>query len=216
MLYESFKKEWPGVCRMSSMTIDTMAKWLAAELAPTLMGSKPSTVLSFRNHSYFPLLNLWREYGDVLLEQGPLKKVVLKETESSMIILFYHPVFLSRWLKRRPHKEFLEKRGYSVDFGMEAVLNMLHQKFQQGCPHEIGLILGIPLKDVIGFIEVRCPYFCKGQWKIYGCFENSMRIMNRFNQDREMIENWVSEGVNPCGLFSADTRKLLELRQMSA
>lgn len=196
--------------------MDSMAKWLAAELAPTIMGSKPSTVLSFRDHSYIPLLSLWRQYGQVILAGSPLQVWVLKETEQSMIILFYNPVFLNRWLRKRAHKAFLEKRGYCVEGGLERILETLHEKFQSGCPHEIGLILGIPLKDVIGFIELRCPNHCKGQWKIYGCFEKSVRLMNRFQQDRVLIEEMLEKGFEPCGFFTADMTALLALRSKSA
>ena len=33
-------------------------------------------------------------------------------------------------------------------------------------PHEIGVFLGYPLDDVIGFIEHK-PYYLVGDWKVY-------------------------------------------------
>ena len=40
---------------------------------------------------------------------------------------------------------------------------------EQDYPHEIGLFLGYPLSDVIGFIENKgWNYTCCGCWKSYG------------------------------------------------
>ena len=37
-------------------------------------------------------------------------------------------------------------------------------------PHEIGVFLGYPLEDVVGFIRHRGKCFtCCGCWKSYGC-----------------------------------------------
>ena len=51
---------------------------------------------------------------------------------------------------------------------------------RQSCPHEVGLFLGYPLADVVGFIEnegKNCK--CAGCWKVYG---NEAAARRRFAQ----------------------------------
>ena len=44
-------------------------------------------------------------------------------------------------------------------------------------PHEIGLFLGYPFEDVMGFIENKGEnYLCSGCWKVYSC-EQDARVL---------------------------------------
>jgi hypothetical protein len=48
-------------------------------------------------------------------------------------------------------------------------------------PHEIGVFLGYPLKDVAAFMGwVRIPFACQGPWKIYGDPRESLRLAETF------------------------------------
>ena len=65
---------------------------------------------------------------------------------------------------------FLESCGYQRG-ATEFLLQQLSGRLclEQAYPHEIGLFLGYPLSDVIGFIENRgWNYTCCGCWKSYG------------------------------------------------
>jgi len=73
-------------------------------------------------------------------------------------------------------QSFLQQEGYRLPEAGEApdVGNMLTQLSRKLCcsaefPHEIGVFLGYPLGDVVGFIENRGKNFtCCGCWKSYG------------------------------------------------
>ena len=73
-------------------------------------------------------------------------------------------------------QSFLRQEGYRLPEAGEApdVGNMLTQLSRKLCcsaefPHEIGVFLGYPLGDVVGFIENRGKNFtCCGCWKSYG------------------------------------------------
>ena len=53
-------------------------------------------------------------------------------------------------------------------------------------PHEIGIFLGYPLEDVVGFIENQGKnYTCSGYWKTYGDPQEATR---RFDSYRECTE----------------------------
>lgn len=65
---------------------------------------------------------------------------------------------------------FLNRCGYrrgTTEFLLEQLSERLC--LEQNYPHEIGLFLGYPLSDVIGFIENKgWNYTCCGCWKSYG------------------------------------------------
>lgn len=188
-----------------------LAKWLALELAPTILGSKPATILCLRNVRFCPLFSLWKKYQTSLLANTSIQYLSLRTTMDTEIVLFYRENLLKRCLRRRCCRQFLARRGYPVDQGIKAVLQTLQLRFSQSCPHEVGIILGIPLKDVIGFMEVRCPLDIIGQWKVYGCKESSLRIMRCYANDRIKMEKLLPCLPTPCEIFNHNYDTLQQL-----
>ena len=74
----------------------------------------------------------------------------------------------------RSVRAFLAREGYQLPQEQEQTGIMLTQLSRRLCcsaefPHEIGVFLGYPLTDVVGFIENRGRNFtCCGCWKAYG------------------------------------------------
>lgn len=65
--------------------------------------------------------------------------------------------------------DFLAGEGYALGTA-DALLNQLADRLccEGEFPHEIGVFLGYPLADVIGFIENRGKNFTAcGYWKVY-------------------------------------------------
>jgi hypothetical protein len=181
---------------------EAFTEWLVLELAATLYGNKPSTVLLLSNTKFMPLLRLWHEYGEAILNGSRLSYFVLRETPRSVTILFYRWERLQECLQEMDHKAFLEQCGYPVQDGLEACLNVLRGRFQRTCPHEVGVLLGIPLKDVLGFMGLsQLPLTCRGMWKIYGDPECSLSAMRCFKDDRRTVEEHMRQGVAPYRLL---------------
>jgi len=177
---------------------DSFAEWLALELAPTICNNKPSTVLSFSNSTSMPLFSMWQKYGHCVLEGSIVQQFVLRETPKSVVVLFYHPEGLRKCMEENSHKAFLEQCGYHVEGGLEQCLALLRNRYQDTCPHEIGLLLGIPLKDVLGFMGLSpLPLTCRGQWKIYGDPKGSLSAMRCFVEDRRRVEEQLRLGLAP-------------------
>ena len=93
-------------------------------------------------------------------------------------------------------RSFLKKCGYT-DFSTEAVLKKLKERFSHGgdFPHEIGIFLGYPLGDVIGFIQnsgKNCK--CTGCWKVY-CDEcSAKKTFDKFKKCTEVYTRLWSQG----------------------
>ena len=63
-------------------------------------------------------------------------------------------------------------------------------------PHELGLLLGYPVEDVLGFIrnEGRNYLYC-GYWKVYGDVDAARITFDRYNQAKEDAIRLISSGM---------------------
>lgn len=176
----------------------SFSEWIVMELAPTIYGHKPATILTLKDTKHMPSYSLWKKFGEYVLAGSVIRHKVLKETDHGMIMLFYHPHSLQKWIFARAHRDFLEQRGYQVERGLEDCLELLRERFQQTCPHEIGLLLGIPLKDVLGFMGLnKLSLTCRGLWCIYGEPACSIKLMKCFMEDRKRISELLKQGHPP-------------------
>ncbi|MPM23559.1 hypothetical protein SDC9_70033 [bioreactor metagenome] len=171
-------------------------QWLTVELAPTIKGCKPSTILSLADTRGQASLTLWRRLGAHFLQNSRVRFMILRQSASKETVLFYQPEILEGCLKQQGHKHFLTGLGYPVEHGTEACLELLRQRFQHACPHEIGLILGIPLKDVLGFMGLSdLPLTCRKEWCIYGNPDESLMTIERFARDRSVVLEHLASGM---------------------
>ena len=135
------------------------------------------------------------EWGGVLYSSG-IRFFVLKEDEKSALVYVYRAGALGKILEDARVRSFLKKCGYT-DFSTEAVLKKLKERFSQGgdFPHEIGIFLGYPLGDVIGFIQnsgKNCK--CTGCWKVY-CDEcSAKKTFDKFKKCTEVYTRLWSQG----------------------
>lgn len=186
-----------------------LGQWLATELAATIRGSKPATILTLVDTPFQDTLSLWREHGENLVTDTTISYITMHWSDTRETILFFRPDVLHNCLADSRHKAFLAKLGYPVEKGPCACLELLQRRFQLCCPHEIGIFLGIPLKDVWGFMGVvDLPLTCRGDWCIYGSPGESLRVMEHFAADRSFVSCLFSHGVSPrqilCAQFAAE------------
>lgn len=140
---------------------------IAYEIAPTLAGIKPSSLLAFGRYPR-DLYSLWEEVKEAVSSALNIRFFELKKTDGHILVLFYKRDMLGRVLADDANREFLHGLGYPAGLKPEQALRLLHARFAGMFPHEIGLLLGIPREDVIAFIDnggTGC-LFC-GYWKVY-------------------------------------------------
>ncbi len=93
----------------------------------------------------------------------------LYRRNNKALIYVYRKSHLEADLNRPGVRRFLTKYGYE-HMDVEYALGLLKERLKESgsFPHEIGLFLGYPLGDVIGFINnagKNCK--CMGCWKVY-------------------------------------------------
>ena len=144
---------------------------LVRQCAPTLAGMKPGSIFCF-NHSP---LEVSRQkvcqWNKQLAPFGLTVQILLERPSSSSVIVFvYRHNRLEQMLSDDAYQSFLAEAGYERT-NLDGLLEQLAYRLrtQLEFPHEIGVFLGYPLRDVIGFIENHGRNFtCCGFWKSYG------------------------------------------------
>lgn len=144
---------------------------LVEQCAPTLSGIKPASLFRCGPRSAADIRQTVEQWDQSLSRLG-LRARILKECPASgdCMIYVYRPGWVSSLLSQPENLYFLERCGYPAE-DLNHLLDQLSDKFclEQEYPHEIGLFLGYPLADVVGFIENRgWNYTCCGCWKSYG------------------------------------------------
>lgn len=119
-----------------------------------------------------------------LLAPKGVKLLLLRESGNRALVYVYRPDRLARDLQQPGVAAFLAHCGYTGT-APAACLDVLRQKLAVSIdfPHEIGLFLGYPLGDVIGFIEnhgQNC--LCCGVWKVYTNPETAAGAFRKFSK----------------------------------
>jgi len=186
---QSAADDWNFICSL-----------ILAHAAPTVAGLKPATLLAFSDTGK-PLGRLWETYRSRFLrEMAPRVRLrYFKMTDGrGELGLFYREDALRRILRLRQNVLFLEERGIDCS-EPERCLESIQTQLVRGFPHEIGILLGYPLDDVLGFMKHRGKnaYF-DGYWKVYShpraaaalfrCFERSKSIVYEY-----FLRKWEGE-----------------------
>ena len=131
--------------------MEQFEKDLAFFCAPALAGIKPSNLLSCSFADYPELSRIADEYNQALAG-AKIRFTILCSCKSRQLLLVYRRDRLERQLSEPAVSALLSKLGYPVTAGVPAMLDYLGLRFrQEEFPHEIGLFLGYPVEDVLGF-----------------------------------------------------------------
>ncbi len=123
------------------------------------------------------------------------------------LVYVYRPAMVSRMLGRAESARFLEGYGYPRTCAVKPHIERMRQRVAEtdaspSCaharrfPHEIGLFLGYPLEDVVGFIENqgRNCLAC-GCWKVYANERDAQACFGCFRTCTKELRELFSAGV---------------------
>lgn len=175
-------------------------KALVYHCSPTLSGLKPANLLSLSKRDYPHLPELAEEYSLLLSSKGIQLEIVCSCGQRWLLLVF-RPQILAEQLADRRAFALLRQAGYPVlanrPLDLAALLSHLKKRLSQseGFPHEIGLFLGYPLEDVIGFCRHKGEG-CKlcGYWKVYGDVESARKSFALFDRCRELLFSHLLSG----------------------
>lgn len=116
-----------------------------------------------------------------------LSAKVMRRGIGGDLVLFYRSGRLARTVLRGAASRFLQRLGYPIASGLDDCLGCLENRFKalDNFPHEVGIFLGYPLPDVIGFMTGCCvPCQSRGYWKVFQRLEKAERTFARMDAAR--------------------------------
>ena len=163
--------------------------------APTLAGMKTGSLFRIPAEGGGELTREMVRINQALEPKGA-RLVILKRGNQSDLLYLYREALLAQCLACEKAQKLLGECGYTV-YTPFAALETLRKRMetQQEFPHEIGLFLGYPLTDVMGFMRnsgQNC-LLC-GCWKVYGETEKAMRTFARYHKCTAIYSKWLHTG----------------------
>ena len=183
----------------------TLESMLVESCAPTLAGIKPANLFRCtETPELFPAMFAWNRK----LRPGGLQIRVLKRCRRTGSCLIYvcRRAWVQQVLVQQAVQDFLSGQGYDMAQGMEHVLCQLSRRLcvRSDFPHEIGIFLGYPLRDVIGFIQNQGQnYTCCGHWKCYGDAEEAQKIFDSYRSCTACYKRMFETGIPLLALIAA-------------
>lgn len=130
------------------------------------------------------------------LEEKGVTMTILKIFRGKALIYIYRAVELAKTLADRGVQRLLRACGYR-SFDVNGALNTLMARLNDldAFPHEIGVFLGYPLEDVLGFIENggRNCLSC-GCWKVYSNECAALQAFERFEKCKTVYQRLFASG----------------------
>ncbi len=172
-------------------------------LGPVLIGSKPAELISLPRHDS----QLKKKIRKIEKYIGNCQKVsyrIITYKKTSLKVLFYNPQLLNNYLMDYRNLKFLKSHGYPKDYTLNDYLEYLIKNIEEGTiPHEIGVFLGYPLKDIIGFIGHPSLKLTKvNGWRVYGDTKVSDKKFKEFLEAKIKIRNLLNQYTPEKVLFS--------------
>lgn len=163
---------------------EKMSILLALHCAPILKGSKPANIITVSRKEF-------RGIGRIL--RGTKISWRFLGCGDRVILYLYREKELEKFLCQNGIGLFLQEYGYPADADIRECLNRLSKRLEEygmldgEFPHEMGIFLGYPLRDVKSFIANKGEnYAYVGYWKVYHDVQNAVRLFQRYDREREL------------------------------
>ena len=178
---------------VGEMDREDLQTQLALQCAPLLMGIKMSNLLIVPNRN---VLDVYELFKDTCISVA-----LIYMSEQKTMFLLYRREELDIYLKSATTKEVMELFGYRGMTPVEIRRELIHryEKYAEGngmFPHEMGVLLGYPTEDVLGFIENQGKnYLYAGYWKVDGNLMETKALFEEYNKAKEHVITMVSQGI---------------------
>ena len=177
--------------------VSILDKMLAFHSAPTLMGQKTANFFNYKKE----IAGVMQELITEFLQKSQKKGIYIRtlcRCENCVGVLVYNRLMMEEYLSKRSHVSLLHWFGYGRELGMDEKLALLKNRFENDpCfPHEIGLFLGYPPADVMGFVRygAKKAKTC-GCWQVYGCEEESRKRFECYKACKQYLCSQVEKGL---------------------
>lgn len=162
--------------------------------APTLAGLKTGGLFNYPFRNEKEMRDVLKESNEAFEKKG-LRLAVVGKKNGRYILYLYRPRLLIQDFQDKQINELLRKLGYDASH-ISICIYQLHKRIEHSSsfPHEIGLFLGYPLCDVLGFMENH-TCLMSGIWKVYQNVEETKCLFEKFQKCTKIYEKCYLKGM---------------------
>lgn len=176
------------------------------QCAPVMAGLKPANLFRWVEPDTAVMAGILADWHKQLQPRG-VKIEILKACActSAFLIYVYRENRLQKILHDPAVQAYLATTGYAAT-DLRGQLDHLSRRLctESEFPHEIGLFLGYPLEDVVGFVQHKGKnYTCKGYWKAYGDPAAALARFASYRKCTEVYLRCYRNGFTPARLTVA-------------
>lgn len=161
------------------------------QCAPVLAGLKISNLLIVNRKQSEKALGMVKDFN--------LSAYLLYATAERVVFLVFNREKTVKYMLESENVIFFKNLGYE-EISLERVLSEISLKYAgymeeaSDFPDELGIVLGYPTEDVLGYVENKGKDFLiNGYWKVYGKADEKMDIFRSFDEiTEEMIRTFIT------------------------
>lgn len=183
---------------MNLFRMKSFDEFLAWTCAPVLLGRKSSNLVCVpicEKHDITCFLHNYKEF----FKSKDIEYRIMCFCQKRALVLIYNRRLLTDVLSDKGNRAFLIANGYNIEAQINSDLDTLeeHMMKSEEFPHEIGIFLGYPLEDVLGFVLHKDTY-CKhnGYWKVYGDVNKAKVIFDSYERYKNYLLKKVAGGIS--------------------
>jgi hypothetical protein len=165
---------------------------LALQCAPVILGIKISNMLIVDS--------IYKNAVKCIFHDTELSCHLLCKNNYQVIFLIYYQRPLRMYLQEDCVLKLMQQYGYNTK-SLQLILEEFTRRYvvylrtKRKFPHELGLLLGYPVDDVVGFIQNRGKnYIYSGYWKVYKELDYAMQTFTRYEKAKMLLLSWVLRG----------------------
>ncbi|MFZ5944580.1 MAG: DUF3793 family protein [Bacillota bacterium] len=175
---------------MRDNTFNAHLRETLVRLGPVFLGVKPGELLNIKEGKSLDSLKInIKGFPNIRFIE------VKKFTQLGRVqLFFYNQELMDKTLQQIETLSFLKEMGYPQVFKVENYISEVAKRLTYGqFPHEIGVFLGYPLKDVLGYMGIIPMQLVaiKG-WRYYGSCYASYQQYNNFLKAREVTKIFIN------------------------
>lgn len=161
-------------------------------IGAVILGSKPAEIINVPGSTEDKEIKL-AQIESFFSSCSRITYRIITTYDGGKRVLFINKKSIERVLSSKKCINFLKFVGYPSEYKLNDYIDELVFRLQcEEFPHEIGVFLGYPLKDVLGFMGYGNKELVEiKNWRIYGDKDVSYKVYNSFMRDKAIMKDMV-------------------------
>lgn len=167
----------------------TLEKLIVTHSSPTLANIKCSSLFCTK------LLDSFSTSCVENLKKKGISLLFLTNRRGCPLLFVYRKKELFETINEKKAKSFLSYLGYDTTNLEKFLIHFKERMRSDAFPHEIGVILGYPIDDVLSFIENEGKNsIYSGYWKVYHNKDNALKEFRKLDKCRKEYMSLFNNG----------------------